>query len=270
MRALTGVVAGVLLLGGTSAAIAAAPDVSTGQAAVLAGIDAVEDAADPQLTAVPPSPSSASPAVSAAPTVPAPMAENPVPVPSPTPVTGAEISAVGDSVMLASAPALYEKFPGILVDAAVSRSTWAGPGILQALAGAGSSRPYVVIALGTNGPVNADALEQMAQIVGPDRRLVLVNAYAPRDWIPGVNADLAAFAASHPGVIIADWSGAIGGRTDLLAGDQIHPGSGGARVFADAVAAAVAAAENDRALAQYDVELRTYRRVHHAEVRVAE
>jgi peptidoglycan/LPS O-acetylase OafA/YrhL len=275
LRALTGVAAGVLLLGGTSAAIAAAPDVSSGQAAVLAGIDAMEDAAqggaDPSTApsgtpAAPEAEPPASGAVDAA----TPAAENPVPVPSPTPVSGAEISAVGDSVMLASAPALYERLPGIQVDAAVSRSTWAGPGIVQALADSGQLRPYVVIALGTNGPVNADALEQMARIAGPDRKIVLVNAFAPRDWIPGVNADLAAFAASHPGVVVADWSSAIAPRADLLAGDQIHPGSAGARVFADTVAAAVDTAEMNRAIAQYEVELRAYRRLHHAEVRVAE
>lgn len=273
LRALTGVAAGVLLLGGTSAAIAAAPDVSSGQAAVLAGMDAVEDAAHgaasptPSGTPAAPEPEpSASGSVGAA----APAAENPVPVPSPTPVSGAEISAVGDSVMLASAPALYERLPGIQVDAAVSRSTWAGPGILQALADSGQLRTYVVLALGTNGPVNADALEQMARIAGPDRKIVLVNAFAPRDWIPGVNADLAAFAASHPGVVVADWSSAIAPRTDLLAGDQIHPGAAGARVFADTVAEAVDAAEMNRAIAQYEVELRAYRRLHHAEVRVAE
>lgn len=283
VRALTAVAAGVLLLGGTTAAIADAPEVSSGHAAVLAGMEAV-DAARPALTAIPlPSdstgesadpgqqpPSATPPTAPPASPSPTPSATHPVPSPSPTPVTGAEISAVGDSVMLASAPALYERFPGIHVDAAVSRSTWAGPGVLEQLANAGQLRPYVVIALGTNGPLNADAMERMAQIAGPDRHLILVNAYAPRDWIPGVNADLAAFAAGHPGVIVADWAGAIAPRPDLLAGDQIHPGSAGAQVFAEAVAVAVATAETNRADAQYRADLRTYRRLHHGVVRVTD
>jgi hypothetical protein len=273
VRALTAMVACVLLLGGTTAAIAAAPDVSSGHAAVLAGIEAVQEAPGPALTATP-LPSLSSTAESADPDrespsatppaspSPAPIATHPVPSPSPTPVTGAEISAVGDSVMLASAPALFERFPGIHVDASVSRSSWAGPGILEQLATDGQLRPYVVIALGTNGPLNADAMERMVQITGPDRRLILVNAYAPRDWIPGVNADLAAFAASHRGVIVADWAGAIATRTDLLAGDQVHPGSAGAQVFADSIATAVATAETNRVEAQYQADLRAYRRLH--------
>lgn len=248
VRALGAAAGAIVLLGGTSAAIAAAPEVTSGQAAVLAGLEAVQDAPD---AATPASPT------------PEPEPEgDPRPVPSPDPVTGEEITAVGDSVMLASAPALVEAMPGIQVDAAVSRSTYAGPGILQELAAAGQLRPYVVVGLGTNGPLSPEAMEQMAQIVGPDRRLVLVNAFAPRDWIPGVNADLDAFAASHPGVVVADWSGAISGRTDLLAGDQIHPGDAGGRIFADAVAEGLEAAELQRALAEYEVEMRAYRRTH--------
>ena len=57
--------------------------------------------------------------------------------------------------------------------------------------------------------------------------------------IPGVNADLAAFADARRNVIVADWAGAIAAREDLLAGDRIHPGAAGGRLFADTVAAAV-------------------------------
>ncbi|MFH8252119.1 acyltransferase family protein [Microbacterium sp. B2969] len=228
LRAIVAVAVAAAMLGGTSAAIAAAPETTSGETAVQAGIDALHDAKPAPTPVV---------ALSAA-----------SPAPSPTPVTGSEVSAIGDSVMLASAPALLERYPGIQIDAAVSRSTWAGPGILQALADSGQLRAYVVIGLGTNGPVDEGSLERMAQIAGPDRHIVLVNAFAPRDWIAGVNADLTAFAAAHPGTAVADWSGAIAGRTGLLAGDHIHPGEPGGRVYADAVAQAVADLEADRAM----------------------
>ncbi|WP_345801549.1 acyltransferase family protein [Microbacterium sp. AZCO] len=234
-RAIVVVLVAAAMLGGTSAAIAAAPDTTSGETAVQAGIDALHRAKKDARDA-----STAGPALGEA-----------SPVPSPTPVTGNEITAIGDSVMLASAPALLERFPGIQIDAAVSRSTWAGPGILQALADAGQLRPYILIGLGTNGPVDGGSLDRMAEIAGPDRHLVLVNAFAPRDWIPGVNADLAAFAAAHPGSALADWSSAIAGHEDLLAGDRIHPGDAGGRIYADAVAEAVAQAEADRAMRAY-------------------
>lgn len=251
-RAIAVVVAGAAVLGGTSAAIAAAPESTAAEAAVSAGAAALERAeataaeADrpdaPALTAPTPPPTG-DPAVA--------PAQAPTPAPSPTVVTGAEITAVGDSVMLASGEGLLERFPGIQVDAAVSRSTWAGPGILQSLSDTGQLRRYVVLALGTNGPVDRDSLERIAQIAGPDRQLVLVNAFAPREWITGVNADLAAFAADHPGTVVADWSAAIAARPELLAGDGIHPGADGGRLFADVVADAVAQAEAERAMREF-------------------
>ncbi len=76
-----------------------------------------------------------------------------------------------------------------------------------------------------------------------------------RDWIGGGNRDLAAFAATHPGVIVADWSQAIAPRTDLLAGDDIHPGEAGGRVYADTVTTAVDAVANQRAQVRYQVQL---------------
>jgi len=218
LRVLGAALAGVLVLAGTGAALAAAPDESSAEAAVEAGRRALERArVSPEIT-------------------PAPAA---TPAPDDGSVPGDQVTAVGDSVMLASAGGLMERLPGIDVDAEVSRPMRAGPGIIETLAADGRLRRYVVIALGTNGPVDHDALDRIAADLGPDRGLVLVNAYAPRDWIPGVNADLQAFAAARPGVVVADWAGAIASHEDLLAGDRIHPGAAGGRIFADTVAAAV-------------------------------
>ena len=212
--------AGVLAVGGTTAAIASAPAMTTSEQAIRAGQDAVDKAPAPS-----PSPSASD---------------------SDARVEGSDVTAVGDSVMLASAPALLEKLPGIAVDAEVSRSVWKGPEIIDALAARGELRDHVVIALGTNGAIDQQVLQQMADTVGRDRDLVLVNAYAPRDWIPGVNNELAAFAAGRTGVVVADWSTAIDRRKDLLAGDQIHPGMAGGRVFADVVEKGIRAAQAER------------------------
>src|SRR5699024_9709884 len=72
----------------------------------------------------------------------------PVPLPA-----GETMTAVGDSVMLASAPALQEKFPGITIDAKVSRFVADAPDILRVLADNGTLGRYVIVGLGTNGPV---------------------------------------------------------------------------------------------------------------------
>jgi len=245
---LTGLAAFALAAGATTSAIANAPDSTSGEAAVEAGQDALESSTST------PSPTPTAPVVKPPRAIP--TGAEPVPGPRPTPVTGDQISAIGDSVMLASAPGLIERLPGIEIDAAVSRSMNAGVGIAESQAASGQLRQYVVVALGTNGPVNPDALARLEQAVGPDRSLVLVNAFAPRDWIAGVNNELTAFDLAEPGVVIADWAGAVGAHQDLLAGDHIHPGPTGGRLFAETVATAVQGVEDARAQAAYDRSVR--------------
>jgi len=213
----TSALAAVLALGGTTAAVASAPPMTTSEMAIRAGQEALKKT---------------------------------VPTPAPTTpaaISGTDVTAVGDSVMLASAPALQQQFPGIEVDAKVSRSVWAGPRIIDALEDSGNLREHVVVALGTNGSVDEDVLQRIADTVGRNRDLVLVNAYAPRDWIPGVNRDLQSFAAGRLGVVVADWAGAIAPHEDLLAGDRIHPGDAGGRIFAEVVEKGIRDAEAERA-----------------------
>ncbi|WP_188241620.1 MULTISPECIES: acyltransferase family protein [Microbacterium] len=256
-----------MVLGGTSAAIAAAPTSSSGERAVTAGERALQEATGTGAARATATPTPTAPAGSASA---AQRPGGPSPTPEPTPVLGTEVTAVGDSVMLASAPALLERLPGIEVDAEVSRSSWAGPGILEELEAAGRLRPYVVVALGTNGRVDPGTLERMAEVVGRDRHLILVNAFAPRDWVPGVNDELAAFAAAHPRVELADWAAAIEPRTDLLADDSIHPGPAGGAVFAETIARAIDGIERDRAQRQFSRELRLSERLTSGQVPVAQ
>lgn len=264
--ALTTLAAGVLVVGGTTAAVAAAPAVSSSEAVVAAGARALAEASAAPSAATTPRPASEPSALGAAPSpspTPSPASDatprtgrhgKPLP-PPPAEVSGDRITAVGDSVMLASAEGLLGRFPGIQVDAAVSRSMWAGGEIIDGLSAQGALRDYLVVGLGTNGPVDAADLQEIYDSLGPHRSLVLVTAYAPRDWIPGVNAELAAFAASHPRVVIADWSHAIAPHLDYLAGDEIHPGPTGGQLYAATVADAVDAAENQRAEVAYQVAL---------------
>jgi hypothetical protein len=153
--------------------------------------------------------------------------------------TGEEITAIGDSVMLAAAPALQQAYPGIVIDASVSRSMYSAPAIVQAHESAGTLRTVVVIALGTNGPIDRSTLEEVREILGPTRELVVVNAQAPRGWIPGVNAELSAFARVYRNVELANWHSAIQPYLHEMARDQVHFGPIGAGIFAGAVTDAV-------------------------------
>ncbi len=156
-------------------------------------------------------------------------------------VTGEDVVAIGDSVMAASALALADAMPGIYIDAKPDREMPAGLAILRHLAATGRLRPVLVLGLGTNYIVTASQLSQVLRILGPDRRLVLINTYVPDSWSKQVNTTDAAFARQHPSVVLADWYDTIRNRMYLLWPDHIHPEIPGTKVYARMVDRAVQA-----------------------------
>jgi len=100
-------------------------------------------------------------------------------------------------------------------------------------------RSVVVVGLGTNGPINEDELAAIQTVIGPNRQLIMVNAFADRDWTPGVNAALADFSARYSRVELANWHDAIAPHSDVLAEDNIHPGPTGGQIYADTISSAI-------------------------------
>ncbi|MGN7703601.1 acyltransferase family protein [Cellulosimicrobium sp. 22601] len=145
--------------------------------------------------------------------------------------TGDQVTVVGDSVTLASAPALAAALPGTYVDGAVSRQVKDGPAALAAARDAGALRPYVVVSLGTNSTASAAAMDELLAAVGPGHRVVLVTGYADRPWVPGTNAEIIAAAGRHPGVVVADWSAAVAADPTVLGPDGVHPTDAGATAY---------------------------------------
>ncbi|MGV8885880.1 MAG: acyltransferase family protein [Microbacteriaceae bacterium] len=196
-----------------TAAILADPGYGSAQAQIEAGQEAIRE---------PPTPSAT------------PSGE-PTSAPSELP-SGEQIVGIGDSVMLAAAPSMKAAFPGILVDAAVSRQMKQAPEIVRAFLKKGKMRPILVLGLGTNGPIDLATIEKVKDLVGPKVQIVLVNVHAPRGWVPEVNAIVSKFALQQRNVELANWNAAIQPRLDVLSRDQIHPGgpTGGA-IYARAV-----------------------------------
>jgi hypothetical protein len=250
---------GVLLVAmamvtGTTTAIALAPTSTSGQDAVAAGRSALQKPRGPRPPLVDGQPGALGGLGGLAPVTPA-------------KVDGRQIDAIGDSVMLASAGALMDRYPGIHIDAKVSRSMYVAPGMVERLARDGRLRRYVVLGLGTNGSIDEHSLDLVVQALGPQRRLVLVTAFAPRSWIAGVNKELRAYAARNPEVVIADWASAIRPHAELLAGDGIHPGDSGGRIYANAVAQAIDAAQLAQAQQRERMVLRADRLAERAPAR---
>src|SRR5690606_42065421 len=64
---------------------------------------------------------------------------------------------------------LQAAYPGIQIDATVSRQMWTAPDILRGLRDAGALRPVVIVALGTNGSVGDETLAAIRDVIGPER-----------------------------------------------------------------------------------------------------
>jgi peptidoglycan/LPS O-acetylase OafA/YrhL len=190
-----------------------------------------------------PSPSSAPSAVGRAQATATPTATPPPAAcrPAQPRVSGSQVTAVGDSVMLASAAALEAALPGVYIDAKVDRQMPTGLTLLRSLAAAGRLRPVVVVSLGTNGSVTARQLRQLQRAAGSGRELVLVSTFGPQAWEHAVNTALAAAARHGTHTELADWHAAIAARPALLWPDGIHPRPAGARLYARVVRAAIKA-----------------------------
>ncbi|KOT84725.1 hypothetical protein ADK70_22605 [Streptomyces rimosus subsp. pseudoverticillatus] len=106
---------------------------------------------------------------------------------SPRP-TARKVTAIGDSVMPAAAPALKAKFPGIDIDAEIGRQLTAAPTHLGARKQQGALvGDAVVIGLGTNGTGCERALQDAVDTVGPSKRIILITVHVPQSWQDSVN-----------------------------------------------------------------------------------
>jgi peptidoglycan/LPS O-acetylase OafA/YrhL len=158
----------------------------------------------------------------------------------PPAASGWQITAVGDSVMVASAAALETAMPGIYIDARVGRQMAAGLAVIRSLARRHRLRQVVVVGLGTNGDITAKQLRELRHDIGSSRYLVLINTFGPMAWESEVNAAISA-AVRHSRTDLANWYQAIRSRTRYLWSDGIHPQPPGARLYARVVLAAVRA-----------------------------
>lgn len=155
--------------------------------------------------------------------------------------TGDQITAIGDSVMLASSDAIQTEYPEIYIDAAVSRHYEAVPPILDQMESDGTLDPFVVLGFGTNG-VSSGAyeglLDDILDQLGTERIIVLTLPYGDRYWMPDAEAEVLAQAKKRKNVYVADWCHAVRDNTNLLRSDLIHPTPEGATAYVDAISAA--------------------------------
>jgi peptidoglycan/LPS O-acetylase OafA/YrhL len=156
------------------------------------------------------------------------------------PITGSDITLVGDSVSLASTPELQSAFPGIYIDAQISRSMRRG-GLetIEQLLQAKTLRSVLVVALGTNGYYGDGYIDRLMQEVGKDRQVIFVTSHAPVEWSEPNNQALRAVQPKYTNLYIADWDAAINAHPDYLGPDGIHPGPTGGTLYVECIKNAI-------------------------------
>jgi len=145
------------------------------------------------------------------------------------------VLALGDSVMLGAKAQLAAALGDVEVDAKVSRQVKAGRQVLEARRAAGGlvdgGQVDIVIHLGSNGTFSAKEFDAIMAILAGARRVVFVNVAVPRRWTAGNNAVLAEGVGRHPNAVLVDWQAAVAANPGILAGDGIHLGAKGARLY---------------------------------------
>jgi lysophospholipase L1-like esterase len=148
--------------------------------------------------------------------------------------------AFGDSILSGAAPAVYERFPGIVVDAEPIRQWRDAPAVVQQALDAGTLRAVVVLSFGTNAGLESaesqQALRTVLDRIGPARRVVLVNTVGVSEWVPSSNAALAEISAGYPNTLVMDWHSTVAADPGLLHSDRTHANFDGIQVYAEQVA----------------------------------
>lgn len=157
---------------------------------------------------------------------------------------GDQMVGLGDSVMSGAAPAIYDRFPGIYIDAKPILQWHDAPGKVRQMLDKGTMRRVVVLNFGTNAgfkePASEQALRDILNMLGPTRRVVLINTVGVSYWVPEANAKLQAISSEYPNTIVADWNSVIQQKPNLLHRDRTHPNDAGIIVYANTIADALA------------------------------
>lgn len=155
-------------------------------------------------------------------------------------IPGSGVTAIGDSVMAAAGRELRERLPGADIDVQIGRQMWDLPGLVTELNDTGRLGPVVVIGLGTNGAFNEADLDEAMRMIGPSRRVVVINVSVPKPWQDTVNAVLDAAQRNWPNIEVVDWKGSTQGTPEIFWEDSTHPRSpAGTGLYVDLLTRAI-------------------------------
>ena len=157
----------------------------------------------------------------------------------------ADITFIGDSVLLSVADQLVTIFGQAVVEGAVSRQLYQTPAVIADLEKREKLHDTVVVFLGSNGTFTQRQMETFIKEVGTSRNLFFLTTNVPRIWKDSVNEQLALAESNHSNVHILDWNAYSSGHDEWLLEDQVHPNPTGAQQLALFVAEEIYQELND-------------------------
>jgi peptidoglycan/LPS O-acetylase OafA/YrhL len=147
------------------------------------------------------------------------------------------ILALGDSVMLGSAPVLEERLGSRLrVDAVVGRQAEATIQRIAEYRAEGALPQTVIVQIGDNGPVWSENLQRLREVLRGVAHVVIVNVRVDRDWQNEVDKALAAFVPTWPQAVLANW---YAHSSESMLVDGVHPSVAGRAVYAQVIVEAL-------------------------------
>jgi len=158
---------------------------------------------------------------------------------------GADITFVGDSVLLSVADQLVTIFGRAVVEGAVSRQLYQTTEVIADLEKREQLHDTVVVFLGSNGTFTEMQMETFIREIGTSRDLFFLTTNVPRIWKDSVNEQLALAESNHSNVHILDWNAFSSGHDEWLLEDQVHPNPMGAQQLALFVAEEIYQELND-------------------------
>lgn len=138
-----------------------------------------------------------------------------------THVCHARVLVIGDSITLGAQPNIQAHFPNAVIDAKVSRQFGEGIDLYQQHI-ANYDPQIVVMALGVNGPVTQDMVQNVVNAV-QGKPIYFLTVRAPVDWVNGNNQVFADVAKHNSNMGVIDWSGFTAANPQILGDDGTHP-----------------------------------------------
>lgn len=142
------------------------------------------------------------------------------------------VTAVGDSVLININSYLRDYIPNLYLDGEVGRDMINGPDVLSGIKNNQGLGDIIIIALGSNGSMEADDMQQIMDIA-EGREVFFVNTSHTQSWQDYVNNQIKEFCDKTEGAYLVDrYSFAKPKSDQIFAEDKVHPNVEGSEDYA--------------------------------------